>query len=133
MGGKVVLTPESGDEGVDVLAILNEEVLYIQAKHSKYPSAYVDIDKDTKDFSRGYEFYENNVFKGRLNKLKRREILLTNKNKKGMFSGIGKGIELWGPKKIRKLLNEHQITYQDIISIENERLKNLDDCFDRLV
>ncbi len=131
---KVALTPVSGDQGADVIAISSDEIFYIQAKHSKLSDSILDFKEDSKELDRAYEYYENNILIGKSTNLKRRLILFTNKKQKYSLIKVQSGeIEIWEQKKLTKLLKDFKITYADICKAEAKRLSSLNECKDILM
>ncbi|CAI4034035.1 hypothetical protein DNFV4_04477 [Nitrospira tepida] len=75
-GLKVVLTPVSGDRGVDVIAVSHRAVTLIECKHSAVGSS---LGSEVVDhFVNGIEYYVHNILPARLLNLPRECFLVTN-------------------------------------------------------
>ncbi|MCP9475403.1 MAG: SNF2-related protein [Nitrospira sp.] len=75
-GFKVVLTPISGDRGVDVIAVSHRAVTFIECKHSAVGSSLASEVVD--HFVNGVEYYAHNILPAWLRNRPRESLLITN-------------------------------------------------------
>ena len=112
-GFKTILTPKSNDHGVDVIAIdsQNQEVLLVQCKSGKSNLKEIreKLDKGILEF-----------YKSRSNGYELKKILASPEETKQFYEDI----KIINAEELKKLLEMHKLTYQDII-LRNENRQEL--------
>lgn len=115
MGYKVLLTPSSGDKGIDVLAMNGDENYAIQVKHSKNSVGVSGV----YEANTGSDFYAKRLGEGF------KPVLLTNSPTFTMSTlevANSVDIMLINRTALLDMLASNKITYEDVISCELHRL-----------
>lgn len=123
-GRKTILTPLSGDQGVDVLSWQNKEVRLIQCKHTSFGR---DIDED----SIGEILSAFDGYRGRhLADIDQWQTVIATNGKfteKTKMAARDSGVKLLGPRELDALLAKYPITFAEIEAAERKRCKTIKD------
>lgn len=123
----VILTPSSGDLGIDVISIDKKHIRLIQCKHTKTSS---DVDDDVIDeMKNALDSYRGNVFKEKTNKVFFKLVLAANGTLSRKIKSKAKAdnIEIISGDDILKLLEKTPCTHSEVYEMESRRMKSKDD------
>lgn len=126
-GARVILTPRSGDDKADVLAVRGRELRLIQCKHSLW-SAYIDADV-VAEIIGGMDLYRVRYLRSIPSAVTLMPVIVSN----GTFTTMAKGeagnrdVQLVGDLELWKLLSETPCTRAEVEASENRRLESMKD------
>jgi SNF2 family DNA or RNA helicase len=127
---KVLLTPRSGDRGVDVVGVSAKEIALIQCKH-RLTEANANAEDAIEELIDGQDYYREHLIPKKLKSLPIRLIVvLSGKADKSSHTEARRtAIELLDHSVIVKLLGKAPITTVDLKEIERARVQDLHDLF----
>jgi SNF2 family DNA or RNA helicase len=126
-GRKVILTPRSGDYGIDVISILGTEVKLIQCKHTCW-DANVDIDVVVETIN-AFDSYRGRWLHGIANRMNLKALLITN----GKYTRAAKShasvsdVQILSDNDLWPLLEDKPCTLGEIEVMENRRMASMRD------
>lgn len=126
-GRKVILTPRSGDYGIDVISILGNEVKLIQCKHTTWDTS-VDIDVVAETIN-AFDSYRGRWLHGIANRMNLKPLLITN----GKFTRAAKfhasvsAVQILSDTALWKLIEDKPCTLAEIEVMENRRMVTMRD------
>lgn len=117
-----VLTPLTGDDGVDVVAIRGGEAALIQCKHSTGHSV-IDVDA-VEDAVRGIDCYQGKYFRNSSRRVKLEPVLLTNVRLTGAATRKARecGVTLIGAEELGNRLRTSPVTRLDVAAASRRRV-----------
>jgi hypothetical protein len=125
MNFRVFLTPFSSDGGVDVVALNDDQLLFVECKHlSGTGTISLEAVNQLLD---GYDYYSHNIIPTHLRNKGSKLILVTNKSFDNNAKIVSKDreVELWSFTNLSKMLNNYTISVLDVKEMEIERYTNL--------
>jgi HJR/Mrr/RecB family endonuclease len=135
-GGRVILTPRSGDGGIDVLAVKPREVRLIQCKHT---SSGAQVDRDVvAEVINAYEGYRARYLRGLTPAFAFRPVLLTNGSftRQARREAGARDVQLVADTELGRMLEATPCTRGEIEEMETRRLasaRNLRAAIERLI
>jgi hypothetical protein len=132
-GAKVILTPRSGDDKADVIAMRGKHVRVIQCKHTAW-SAYVDADVVAEVIG-AIDLYRVRHLRSVAASLSFTPIIVSN----GTFTSTARkvamerDVELVGDLELWKLLNQTPCTRAELEVVENRRVESMKDVHAALI
>ena len=126
-GGRVVLTPQSGDMGIDVIAFQGNQVRLIQCKHKRYGD---EIDSGVvAETLNALDTYRARIFANKPFTLK--PVIATNGRIPNLVMGrlIEHDIDVINDTILSELLAQHLPTIPDIEFMEASRISSLTQIF----
>jgi restriction endonuclease Mrr len=127
-----LLTPQSGDRGIDVIAFSETEVVLIQCKKVGLNSiCQPDVLEELVD---GSDYYREFVIPKSLKHLPLKTILVTTGklDRATIEAARGKNIELVDGLSLRKLADSVNYSYSEIAALDQNRVRNIVDLCDEL-
>jgi superfamily II DNA or RNA helicase len=124
---KVILTPQSGDGGVDVIAIGHREVRLIQCKHTQWGN---DVNEDAiAETVTAVDGYRVRYLRGISRDHSLRPVLVTNGNltRRAKREAQQRGVETITQNELLKLLQAHPVTVWDIETAKARRSSSMRD------
>lgn len=131
-GFKVVLTPVSGDRGVDVIAVSHRTVTLIECKHSAVGSS---LAREVVDhFVNGVEYYVHNILPAWLRNRPRECLLITNTSfdRHLMASARARDIRIVTTDDLITRLAQFTITCLDVEEQHSTRQRSMNDVREAL-
>jgi hypothetical protein len=130
-GKSVILTPQSGDGGVDVISIAERELRLIQCKHTQW-DGMVDIDVVT-DIVTAFDGYRAKHLRGFNQRYVIRPALVTNGSftKAAQKLASERGVETTDQSGLIKMLRNALVTMWDVEEMKNARcvsMRNLQEA-----
>ena len=131
-GNQVILTPKSGDEGVDVIAVRETNVHLLQCKHTLW-DAWVDADA-VAELIQAFDGYRAKRFLGHHGKLTLRSTLITNGKltRQAKRTAMERDVTACGVEELLGLLAAHPCTAADVEAANARRLQSMRDVQARI-
>lgn len=123
MGRRVILTPRSGDMGIDVISFQSKTIRLIQCKHRRYgDSLDANVVEETIN---AFDNYRAHFFSGHRVNLK--PVLVTNGQVSNTIKNncLNRGIELITSKNLGDLLSQYICTLPDVEVMEADRVESM--------
>ncbi len=127
---KVLLTPKSGDRGVDVIGVSAKEIALIQCKH-RLTEADANAEDAIEELIDGQDYYRENLIPKKLKSLPIRLIIVLSgkADKSSQAEAKRAAIELLDHSVVVKLLSKAPITPVDLQEMERTRVQDLREIF----
>lgn len=126
-GARVILTPKSGDEGVDVIAVRDRTVELLQCKHTLWDAA-VDADAIA-ELIQAFDGYRAKRFRGSSDRLTLRGTLVTNGKLTAHAKQVAqeRDIRVYDGDQLLRLLTTHPCTVAEVEAVHGQRLASMRD------
>lgn len=124
-GRKVILTPRSGDCGIDVISISGNQIKLIQCKHTQWDSSVeTDIIAETIN---AFDNYRGGVLRGYCSGFTMTPVLVTNGTctRSTRQTAASNDVQIISDQAFGRLLDQYPCTLAEIEMIEVSRLKSM--------
>lgn len=122
----VILTPKSGDRGVDLILVKENELVFVQCKQ-RAASAKTFDDSGLLELRDGLEHYKNHILPQELRYKAIKLILFTNGevSKDVQRKATTVQVEVRGKRELERLLKESPISRTNVLECEHSRCSSL--------
>ena len=124
-GRKAILTPRSGDLGIDVISVEGQKLRLIQCKHTLWDS-HIEADVIAETIN-GFDNYRCSLLRNIVARYTMIPVLTTNGrcSRSALQHAATNDIQIISDHNFLQLINNHTCTFAEIESIESRRLTSI--------